>query len=67
MIVGENPGSKVAKAQKAGVPLLTEADLKALVKDAPTASQPVTQRRAAAASRPPRASVANRSWALRAQ
>jgi DNA ligase (NAD+) len=27
VIVGESPGSKVAKAQKAGVPLLTEADL----------------------------------------
>jgi DNA ligase (NAD+) len=31
VIVGENPGSKVAKAEKAGVPLLTEADLVALV------------------------------------
>jgi DNA ligase (NAD+) len=31
VIVGENPGSKVAKAQKAGVPLLTEADLDALL------------------------------------
>ena len=31
VVVGENPGSKVAKAQKAGVPLLTEDDLKALV------------------------------------
>ena len=27
VIVGENPGSKAAKAQKAGVPLLTETDL----------------------------------------
>jgi DNA ligase (NAD+) len=27
VIVGESPGSKVAKAQKAGVPLLSEADL----------------------------------------
>jgi DNA ligase (NAD+) len=35
VIVGESPGSKVAKAEKAGVPLLTEADLRALVKDAP--------------------------------
>ena len=34
VIVGESPGSKVAKAQKAGVPLLTEADLKELLKDA---------------------------------
>jgi DNA ligase (NAD+) len=31
VFVGENPGSKVAKAQKAGVPLLTEDDLKALL------------------------------------
>jgi DNA ligase (NAD+) len=31
VIVGESPGSKVAKAQKAGVPLLTEDDLKALL------------------------------------
>jgi DNA ligase (NAD+) len=31
VIVGESPGSKVAKAQKAGVPLLTEADLRELL------------------------------------
>jgi DNA ligase (NAD+) len=31
VFVGENPGSKVAKAQKAGVALLTEADLLKLV------------------------------------
>jgi DNA ligase (NAD+) len=31
VVVGENPGSKVAKAQKAGVPILTEADLKKLL------------------------------------
>ena len=31
VIVGESPGSKVAKAEKAGVPLLDEDDLKALV------------------------------------
>jgi DNA ligase (NAD+) len=31
VVVGESPGSKVAKAEKAGVPLLTEADLKALL------------------------------------
>jgi DNA ligase (NAD+) len=31
VIVGESPGSKVAKAQKAGVPLLTEDELKALL------------------------------------
>jgi DNA ligase (NAD+) len=31
VIVGESPGSKVVKAQTAGVPLLTEDDLKALL------------------------------------
>ena len=31
VVVGESPGSKVAKAQKAGVPLLTEQDLRALL------------------------------------
>ena len=31
VFVGENPGSKVAKAQKAGVPVLAEADLKELL------------------------------------
>jgi DNA ligase (NAD+) len=31
VVVGESPGSKVAKAQKAGVPLLTEDDLTALL------------------------------------
>jgi DNA ligase (NAD+) len=31
VVVGESPGSKVAKAQKAGVPLLTEDDLRALL------------------------------------
>ncbi len=35
VIVGESPGSKVAKAEKAGVPILSEADLRELVKDAP--------------------------------
>ena len=35
VIVGENPGSKVAKAEKAGVPILSETDLRELVKDAP--------------------------------
>src|SRR5829696_2795435 len=35
VVVGESPGSKVAKAEKAGVPLLTEADLRELVKNAP--------------------------------
>jgi DNA ligase (NAD+) len=31
VVVGDNPGSKVAKAKQAGVPLLTEADLDALL------------------------------------
>ena len=31
VFVGESPGSKVAKAQKAGVPILTEADLRELL------------------------------------
>ncbi|MBA3788656.1 MAG: NAD-dependent DNA ligase LigA, partial [Actinobacteria bacterium] len=35
VIVGENPGSKAAKGEKAGVPILSEADLRELVKDAP--------------------------------
>lgn len=35
VIVGENPGSKAAKAEKASVPILSEADLRELVKDAP--------------------------------
>ena len=33
VFVGESPGSKVAKAQKAGVDLRTEADLEALLAD----------------------------------
>ena len=31
VIVGESPGSKAAKAEKAGVPILSEADLKKLI------------------------------------
>jgi DNA ligase (NAD+) len=31
VFVGESPGSKVAKAQKAGVPVLTESDLTQLL------------------------------------
>ena len=31
VFVGESPGSKVAKAEKAGVPLLGEEDLRALL------------------------------------
>ena len=31
VIVGESPGSKAQKAQKAGVPILAEADLRALL------------------------------------
>ena len=33
VIVGESPGSKAAKAEKAGVPILAEADLQALLAD----------------------------------
>ena len=32
VIVGESPGSKAAKAEKAGVPILSEADLQALLR-----------------------------------
>ncbi|MGI9111050.1 MAG: NAD-dependent DNA ligase LigA [Gaiellaceae bacterium] len=35
VIVGESPGSKAAKAEKSGVPILSEEDLRELVKDAP--------------------------------
>jgi DNA ligase (NAD+) len=38
VIVGESPGSKVAKAQAAGVPLLSEDDLKALLAGQPPAT-----------------------------
>ena len=38
VIVGESPGSKLAKAQKAGVPILTEDDLRALL-EAPAVSR----------------------------
>jgi len=31
VIVGESPGSKAAKAEKAGVPILSEADLQGLL------------------------------------
>jgi DNA ligase (NAD+) len=40
VFVGESPGSKVAKAQKAGVPILSEQDLRELVKDAPKTPRP---------------------------
>ena len=40
VVVGESPGSKVAKAQKAGVPLLTEADLRELLASAGGPAKP---------------------------
>jgi DNA ligase (NAD+) len=40
VVVGESPGSKVAKAEKAGVPLLTEADLKQLLAESGPAARP---------------------------
>ena len=49
VFVGENPGSKATKAQKAGVPILGEDDLRELVKDAPadaaTGELPAPRRR----------------------
>ena len=42
VFVGENPGSKAAKAEKAGVPILSEEDLRGLVKDAPKTAQRAT-------------------------
>jgi DNA ligase (NAD+) len=37
LVVGEEPGaSKLTKAQKTGVPLLTDDDLRALLADAPS-------------------------------
>ncbi|MHB1242676.1 MAG: helix-hairpin-helix domain-containing protein, partial [Gaiellaceae bacterium] len=48
VVVGESPGSKAAKAEKAGVPILGEDDLKTLLADAPgrrAAPAPVPRRR----------------------
>jgi DNA ligase (NAD+) len=42
IFVGESPGSKVAKAQKAGVPILSEEELRKLVKDAPANVKPTS-------------------------
>jgi DNA ligase (NAD+) len=42
VFVGDSPGSKAAKAEKAGVPILSEDDLRELVKDAPKTAQPAT-------------------------
>ncbi len=39
VIVGENPGSKAAKAENAGVPILSEAELRELVKNAPATAR----------------------------
>ena len=52
VIVGESPGSKVAKAEEAGVPLLTEDDLRALLEPA-SAAQARSRTRPRSASRPP--------------
>ena len=35
VVVGESPGSKAAKAEKAGVPILAEADLRSLLAQGP--------------------------------
>jgi DNA ligase (NAD+) len=45
VIVGESPGSKAAKAEKAGVPILSERDLLELVQDAPKVPAAVAPRR----------------------
>jgi DNA ligase (NAD+) len=41
VFVGENPGSKVAKAEKAGVPVLGEDELKALLAESGPPTRPV--------------------------
>ena len=56
VVVGESPGSKVAKAEKAGVPLLGEADLQALLERltrAPSRSGPAPARAAQASTGKP--------------
>ena len=52
VVVGESPGSKVAKAQKAGVPLLTEDDLAELLARLGRGERSATKRSCAVA-RPP--------------
>ena len=61
VIVGENPGSKAAKAEKAGVPILGEAELEALL-----AGEPLGRRRRQRPGVAPARIVTNLSWAERA-
>ena len=58
--------SKVAKAQKAGVPILTEADLRKLVKDAPPAKPTASRRPAPPLPASPPAASSRREAVLRA-
>ena len=52
LIVGENPGSKLQKAQRLGVPVLDETALRELVGDAPSAEEAAQRKLKAGA--PPR-------------
>ena len=61
VIVGESPGSKAAKAEKAGVPVLSEQDLVALLAGAGLAGRATRSR---ARKRRARAASTNRSCAI---